>query len=236
MCISGQPPSTTISPKDSASAGQSTEIGTSENVVETSKNLTLTPESTNMEIKQQVVVRLDRISEENQALMQKSLSEFVQTKPELAKELGIELNKRNAKNYKEESDVEGEGGRSSRRKNKRKYKESDDEFEPDEDNDPTDTFSALVGKRRKVGKAKEEPEPESFVLSKPKLRRVEKKFVPVLQKLSTEELMESNTYVRFNKSVEHVLRSGEDIDFAEIGMCFVFSFLFWFLKMFYFSP
>lgn len=180
-----------------------------------------------MEIKQQVVVRLDRISEENQALMQKSLSEFVQTKPELAKELGIELNKKNAKNYKEESDSEGEGGRSSRRKNKRKYKESDDEFEPGEDHDPTDTFSALVGKRRKVV-AKEEPEPESFVLSKPKLRRVEKKFVPVLQKLSSEELMESNTYVRFNKSVEHVLRSGEDIDFSEIGMCFLFGFLFWF--------
>ncbi|XP_066259899.1 nipped-B-like protein [Euwallacea similis] len=166
-------------------------------------------------MKQHVVVRLDRISEENQALMQKSLSEFVQAKPELAKELGIELNKKN-KNYKEESDSENEEGRPTRRKTKRKCRESDEEFEPEGDIDPSDTFSVLVGKRRKVI-AKEEPEPEPFILSKPKLRRVEKKFVPVLQKLSSEELMESNTYVRFNKSVEHVLRSGEDIDFAEIA-------------------
>lgn len=173
-------------------------------------------EKNNADIKQPIV-RLGRISEEDQALMQKSLKEFVETKPQLAKELGIELNKKST-NYKEESDSEAENGeRTTRQRNKRKYKESDDEFEPDEDHDPTDTFSALVGKRRKVA-PKDEREPEPFVLSKPKLRRVERKFVPVLQKLSTEELMESNTYVRFNKSVEHVLRSGEDIDFAEIGM------------------
>lgn len=167
----------------------------------------------NTDIKQPII-RLGRISAENQALMQKSLKEFIETKPELAKELGIELDKKN-KSYKEDSESEEE--RPTRRRTKRKYKESEDEFQPDEDdNDPTDTFSALVGKRRKVT-SKDEPEPEPFVLSKPKLRRVERKFVPVLQKLSVEELMESNTYVRFNKSVEHVLRSGEEIDFAEIA-------------------
>ncbi|KAL1493055.1 hypothetical protein ABEB36_011194 [Hypothenemus hampei] len=143
-------------------------------------------------------------------------AEFVQTKPELAKELGLQITKK-SKNYKEESDSEGDG--SSRRRSKRKHKESDDEFDPGtEDHDPNDTFSALVGKRRKVVNKEEPPEPEPFVLSKPKLRRVEKKFVPVLQKLSTEELMESNTYVRFNKSLEHVLRSAEEIDFAEIAV------------------
>ncbi|XP_030756621.1 nipped-B protein [Sitophilus oryzae] len=161
----------------------------------------------------QPIIRLGRISEADQALMQRSLKEFVETKPQLAKELGIELNKKMV-NYKETSDSEDESG-ASRKKTKRKYKNSEDEFEPEDDADPMDTFSALVGKRRKV--AKEETEPEPFVLTKPKLRRVERKFVPVLQKLSTEELMESNTYVRFNKSVEHVLRSGEDIDFSEIA-------------------
>ncbi|KAF7267144.1 hypothetical protein GWI33_019635 [Rhynchophorus ferrugineus] len=162
----------------------------------------------------QPIIRLGRISEEDQALMQKSLKEFVETKPQLAKELGIELNKKGI-NYKETSDSDDEGG-ISKKKVKRKHKQSDDdEFEPEDDTDPTDTFSALVGKRRKV--VKEETEPEPFVLTKPKLRRVERKFVPVLQKLSTEELMESNTYVRFNKSVEYVLRSGEEIDFSEIA-------------------
>ncbi|XP_060516001.1 nipped-B protein [Cylas formicarius] len=157
----------------------------------------------------QPIVRLGRISVEDQLLMQKSLKEFVETKPNLAKQLGIELGKQ-TKNYKEDSDSDRDLGT---RKRKRKNK-SDDEFEPEVD--PTDTFSALVGKRRRVGNKEENSEPQ-IVLSKPKLRRVEKKFVPVLQKLSTEELMESNTYVRFNKSVEHVLRSVEDIDFAEIG-------------------
>ncbi|ENN74150.1 hypothetical protein YQE_09123, partial [Dendroctonus ponderosae] len=171
-------------------------------------------EQSNLDIKQVVVVKLDRISEEDQVLMQRSLTEFVQTKPQLAKELGIELKK--GKNYKEDSDSEKEGEQPTRRRVKRKYKESDDEFDPNEEPDPTDTFSALIGKRRRVA-SKDDAEPEAFVLSKPKLRRVEKKFVPVLQKLPSEELMESNTYVRFNKSLEHVLRSGEDIDFAEIG-------------------
>ncbi|XP_050313224.1 nipped-B-like protein isoform X2 [Anthonomus grandis grandis] len=163
----------------------------------------------------QPVIRLGRISEEDQALIQKSLSKFVEKKPELAKELGIDLNQKSK--YKEDSDSESderEGG--SKRKGKRKYKESDDEFDPSTEQDPIDTFTALMGKRRKITH-KEECEPEPFVLSKPKLRRVEKKFVPVLQKLSSDELMESNTYVRFNKSVEHILRSADDMDFSEIA-------------------
>ncbi|CAH1960755.1 unnamed protein product [Acanthoscelides obtectus] len=81
---------------------------------------------------------------------------------------------------------------------------------------PTDSFSALVigNKRRRVVKEEQVPEP---VVEKPKLRKVEKKFVPVLEKLSLEELMETNTYHRFNKSIEHILRSSEDIDVTEIA-------------------
>lgn len=147
----------------------------------------------------QPVIKLNRLTEEDQALLQKSLKEFIESKPERAKDLGIEI--------KEEEENEEDSGRS--RKAKRKADNSDDEYQPD-------TFSALVSgnKKRKVAREKS---PEPIVVAKPKLRRVEKKFVPVLEKLSTEELMETNTYHRFNKSIEVVLRTAEDIDVNEIG-------------------
>lgn len=47
---------------------------------------------------------------------------------------------------------------------------------------------------------------------KPKVRKVERKLVPVLEKLSIEELMETNTYHKFNKCIEKVFDSTEDVD------------------------
>lgn len=47
---------------------------------------------------------------------------------------------------------------------------------------------------------------------KPKLRRVERKLVPVVEKLSVEELMETNTYQKFNKCIEKVFETTEEID------------------------
>lgn len=47
---------------------------------------------------------------------------------------------------------------------------------------------------------------------KPKLRKVERKFVPVVEKLSVEELMETNTYQKFNKCIEKVFESTEEMD------------------------
>ncbi|CAG9759520.1 unnamed protein product [Ceutorhynchus assimilis] len=170
-------------------------------------------QSTNTRSIKQPVVRIVRISDNDQSLILESLQDFVETKPKLAKQLGIQLNR---PDYNEDSDIENKERGTKRKATKKAYRESDDEYNPQEDLDATDTFSVLVGKRRKVA-TRDEAEPESFVLSKPKLRRVERKFVTVQQKLSNEELMESNTYVRFNKSVEHVLRTAEDIDFAEIA-------------------
>ncbi|KAJ8977322.1 hypothetical protein NQ317_018604 [Molorchus minor] len=154
----------------------------------------------------QPIVKLNRLSEEDQLLMQKSLKEFIETKPKLAKDLGISLTTNNT--LKEDgSETDDEESSRKKRRDKRKNTDTDDEYQPD-------TFSALLSsnKRRKIQR-EEKSEP---VVVKPKLRRVEKKFVPVLEKLSQEELMETNTYHRFNKSIEHVLRSAEDIDLAEI--------------------
>lgn len=153
----------------------------------------------------QPVIKLNRLSEEDQLLLQKSLKEFIETKPKLAKDMGIDLN--DIQNEKSDSEDEEDGKRQKRKKRKRSGDKSDDDYQPD-------TFSALIDSKRRKVVNEEVPE---IVIVKPKLRRVEKKFVPVLEKLSQEELMETNTYHKFNKSIEHVLRSGEDLDITKIG-------------------
>lgn len=44
------------------------------------------------------------------------------------------------------------------------------------------------------------------------MRKVERKLVPVIEKLSVEELMETNTYQKFNKCIEKVFESTEESD------------------------
>ncbi|XP_022901337.1 nipped-B protein [Onthophagus taurus] len=122
------------------------------------------------------IVRLQRISTEDQQLMQLSLSDFAENRPKLAKELGILPIANNA---------------------------AGDYY--------ADKFSELVGNKRRWREDKSEQ-----VVVKPKLRRVKKKYVPVLEKLSGEELMETNTFDRFNRNLEHVLKSSEGFDYAEI--------------------
>lgn len=51
-------------------------------------------------------------------------------------------------------------------------------------------------------------------MPKTKLRKVERKLVPVIEKLSVEELMETNTYQRFNKTLEKIFNNTEDVDLA----------------------
>lgn len=51
-------------------------------------------------------------------------------------------------------------------------------------------------------------------IPKPKLKKVERKLVPVLEKLSVEELMETNTYQKFNQSIERVFENVEDADIS----------------------
>lgn len=55
---------------------------------------------------------------------------------------------------------------------------------------------------------------------RPKLRKVERRLVPVLEMLSVDELMETNTYQRFNKLIESVFETIDDdiIITDEMGM------------------
>lgn len=52
-------------------------------------------------------------------------------------------------------------------------------------------------------------------MPKPKVRKVERKLVPVLEKLSVEELMETNTYQRFNTTIDRIFDNTDDLDFTK---------------------
>lgn len=155
-------------------------------------------------------VKLDILSKEDQALMQKSLKEFAENKPALANKLGI---------VKSESDSEDEAPRSRRRIFKSRDKERELQKKREKEKEEDD------GKRRKrraedqgsrinqVIKDEEDGDDRSpSPAPKHKYRKVEKKLVPVLEKLSVDELMETNTYQRFNKSIERIFEDVEDID------------------------
>ncbi|XP_034948394.1 nipped-B-like protein A [Chelonus insularis] len=62
---------------------------------------------------------------------------------------------------------------------------------------------------------------EELTSIKPKIRKIEKKLVPVLAKLSVDELMETNTYQMFNSMLDTIFDNTEDIvisaDFEDDG-------------------
>lgn len=55
---------------------------------------------------------------------------------------------------------------------------------------------------------------DTSIVPKTKLRKLERKLVPVLEKLSVEELMETNTYQRFSRSIEKIFDNTEDLDLS----------------------
>ncbi|CAH4032029.1 unnamed protein product [Pieris brassicae] len=65
--------------------------------------------------------------------------------------------------------------------------------------------------KRKHEEASKKEEAETAIV-RPKLRKVERRLVPVLEMLSVDELMETNTYQRFNKLIEAVFETiDEDV-------------------------
>lgn len=61
-------------------------------------------------------------------------------------------------------------------------------------------WQAVKRKHEEANKKEE----KAAAIVKPKLRKVEKRLVPVIEMLSVDELMETNTYQRFNKLIEAV--------------------------------
>ncbi|CAG9783745.1 unnamed protein product [Diatraea saccharalis] len=63
--------------------------------------------------------------------------------------------------------------------------------------------------KRKHEEASKKEEAEAAIV-RPKLRKVERRLVPVLEMLSVDELMETNTYQRFNKLIDSVFETIDD--------------------------
>ncbi|XP_034840384.1 nipped-B protein isoform X1 [Maniola hyperantus] len=63
--------------------------------------------------------------------------------------------------------------------------------------------------KRKHEEASKKEESEATIV-RPKLRKVERRMVPVLEMLTVDELMETNTYQRFNKLIESVFETIDD--------------------------
>ncbi|KAF7993051.1 hypothetical protein HCN44_005832 [Aphidius gifuensis] len=148
------------------------------------------------------VVMLNRLSAADQALMQQSLAAFTEKSPNLAAKMGLT----SQVPIKSESDSEDDYDRAFKTRGKDRQKKKpetprkrkkmtiDDDTDDDDDGDNDD---------KKDG---------DILLSpiKPKIRKIEKKLIPVLAKLSVDELMETNTYQRFNATIDTIFENTED--------------------------
>ena len=78
-------------------------------------------------------------------------------------------------------------------------------------------FTENFGKRRrqKSPTPTEEKEEEKPFVPKKVTRKVERKFVPMISKIDAEELMDSNMYQRFNKTVDLIFENMEDVNMQE---------------------
>lgn len=85
-----------------------------------------------------------------------------------------------------------------------------------EDLDALDLFSKMKEDEKLTTPLKrkypfnEEEVVETF--NQPKLRRIEKKLAPIVTKMSTEELMKTNTYIRFNSFMEKIFEQLDDTE------------------------
>ncbi|XP_043483763.1 nipped-B-like protein [Leptopilina heterotoma] len=160
------------------------------------------------------VVMLNRLSLADQALMQKSLSAFVEKAPTRAAKMGL-MNSGAAKSESEsEEEVEKNNKHFKARAKERQEKREKERAERKKED--------IKSRRRKrtiedddedfdAGDIDEKKEKEnSLSPPKPKIRKYEKKLVPVLAKLSVEELMETNTYQRFNSTMDTIFENTED--------------------------
>lgn len=80
--------------------------------------------------------------------------------------------------------------------------------------DDCDLFSQMKEEDKRAPMKRKVPFEEDAMetFNKPKLRRIEKKLAPVIQKLSNEELMKTNTYIRFNSYMEKIFEQLDDTE------------------------
>ncbi|XP_050460754.1 nipped-B-like protein B [Cataglyphis hispanica] len=178
------------------------------------KNMKLT--STLTEKLKEPIVMLNRLSLADQTLMQKSLAAFAEKSPSRAAKMGISNRDDMSKT---DSESEEEIG-----KNNKHFKARAKERQVQREKEKAERRKSEDKNRRRKRITDEDDEDDKrdapYTPTKPKIRKIEKKLVPVLAKLSVEELMETNTYQRFNSTIETIFENTEEIanaDFEDDG-------------------
>ena len=74
-------------------------------------------------------------------------------------------------------------------------------------------------KRRKVEEGNNLEEAPDYVNFVPKkaTRKIERKLLPITRKMDAEELMESNNFKRFSRTMESIFDQVEEVNMAELG-------------------
>jgi len=203
-------------------------------------------------------VDINKLSKEDEALMQKSLKELKvggSSTSTSYNNFSPRARKKEQSKYKDRSDSESsedEDGHpklkskffkhtEKERKEKRKKGRNaeEDEYNPGEDlknvsdirggrkrrrgdesegssNEDDESASWLKKRKRNdSGPSSPPPDMDNYVPKKV-TKKVERKVLPVARKLDTEELMESNNFKRFNKTMEAIFDAAEEVNMAEL--------------------
>ena len=181
------------------------------------------------------MLMLNKLTKEDEELMQRSLKAFVKENPKRAEDLGVlstpRLRRGLAAKHSDggassESDSEEDEGSAEPKKLKSKFfrateKERDDEKRRAKEErrkrkleDGIDPSS--VGKRRR----KESPPPPEEELKpfvpKKVTKKLERKLIPMIMKIDADELSESGTFSRFNKTVELIFDNMEEVNMQDL--------------------
>ncbi len=190
--------------------------------------------SDNSRAKAKPVLMLNKLSKEDEELMQKSLKAFAAQNPEKAQKMGMNSRSNNRQNSdgNASSDSESDDGDGSPKKLKSKFFRATEKERVEEKSrlkeerrkrrlEMADDLGAeSFGKRRRTEIKKteqdEEEEPPKPFVPKKVTRKVERKLIPMLMKIDADELMDSGMFTRFNRTVEVIFDNMEDINLKEL--------------------
>ena len=182
-------------------------------------------------------IPVSKLSNSEVDQMNKSVDGFVNENPTQAEELGVidsstkrktrgvshsrnsnsmQANKTNMINNGESDEASDEDPSSKGKRNKffkatEAQRVDDIQRKRKADNSDYESF----GKRRRQKSPTPEKEEIKPFVPKKVTRKIERKLAPMLQKIDAEELMDTNMFVRFNKTVDLIFENMEDVNMQE---------------------
>ena len=119
-----------------------------------------------------------------------------------------------------------------KRKEERRRRKEEDDYDPaeeegrgkkrrhgEEDNSDSAAEDDSWLKRRRINEPDDSPPSTSLTDFVPKkvTRKLEKKYLPQTTKLDTEEIMESSNFLKFNKTMELIFDTAEEVNMVELN-------------------